>query len=189
MKQMNSKVFSVKLLLAVLLLSTLSVQAATWSYRDPHDAVPEVEEYEWAEERVELPAYPEKEKMVKINFNRPNQRFEFFIDPQTLTVGDDGVVRYVLMLRSLSGSENIMFEGIRCDKRDYKTFAFGTSKDTFRELTRPTWKEITQTSNSWFRHDLWKHYFCFAAERFDDANTREKILRRLNIPTSLWLKK
>jgi len=186
---MNSKVFSVKLLLVVLLLSTLSLQAAQWSYRDPHDAVPDVEEYEWAEERVELPAYPDKEKMVKIDFDRSGQRFEFFIDPQTLTVGDDGVVRYVLMLRSPSGSENIMFEGIRCNKRDYKTFAYGTAKETFRPLTRPAWKEITKTSNSWFRHDLWKHYFCFDEERLDAAHTQERILRRLNIPHSLWLKK
>lgn len=190
MKQMKSNSIGVKLLLAVLLLNTLYAQAAKWSYRDPHDVVPKgVEEYEWVEERVELPAYPEREKMVRIEFDRPDQRFEYFIDPKSLSVGEDGVVRYVLMLRSPSGSENIMFEGIRCSKRDYKTFAFGTAKDTFRQLRNPAWKEITQTSNNWFRHDLWKHYFCFAEERLSTAITRESILRRLNIPTSQWLQK
>lgn len=187
---MHSIVLSAKLLPAVLLLSTLSAPAANWSYHDPHDELPDnIEEYEWAEERVALPTYPEKEKMVNLNFDRPNQKFEFFIDPQTLTVGDDGVIRYVLMLRSSSGSENVMFEGIRCGEKDYKTFAFGTAENSFRQLTRPTWKEITQTSNSWFRHDLWKNYFCFVEDRLDTIITREKILRRLNIPTSLWLKK
>ena len=66
-----------------------------------------VERYEWVEERVELPAYPEQEKMVRIEFDRPDQRFEYFIDPKSLSVGEDGVVRYVLMLRSPPGRRTL----------------------------------------------------------------------------------
>ena len=52
--------FSVKLLLTLSLSSTFSVPAAQWSFRAPHDAVPQnAEEYEWAEERVELVVGPE----------------------------------------------------------------------------------------------------------------------------------
>ena len=177
--------FSVKLLLTLSLSSTFSVPAAQWSFRAPHDAVPQnAEEYKWAEERVELPAYPNKEKMVRLDFDRSDRRFEFFIDPETLTVGEDGVIRYVLLLRSPSGSENLMFEGMRCTERDYKTFAFGTAEGKFRQLRSPAWKEITQTSNNWFRHDLWKKYFCYVEDDLTVKTTREGILQRLAIPAA-----
>ena len=55
-----------------------------------------------------------------------------------------------------------MFEGIRCSKRDYKTFALVPLKIPSGSCN-PAWKEITQTSNNWFRHDLWKALF-FAEE-------------------------
>jgi len=185
---MSSNAINIRLLLTVLLLSSYSVHAIDWSFRAPHDAVPEnAEEYEWAEESTELPAFPEKEKMLQITFDRPNPRFKFFIDPETLSVGDDGVVRYVLMLRSPSGSENIMYEGIRCSKQDYKTIAFGTAKGKFRHLSRPRWKEITETSNNWFRRDLWQFYFCLADERLKVIN-RDNILRRIQNPNTILLK-
>lgn len=190
MRKMNLIDFSVKLLLTVMLMSSISVPAAQWSFRAPHDAVPEnAEEYEWTEESIELPAYPDKEKMVRVKFDRADRRFEFFIDPETLSVGEDGVVRYVLMLRSPSGSENVMFEGIRCTERDYKTFAFGTGEGKFRQLRSPVWKEITQTSNNWFRHDLWKKYFCYVEDGLEVKTTRESILQKLDIPTPPQLSK
>ena len=185
MKLMNSNAFREKLVLVVLLLGSLSAQASSWSFSAPHDTVPKnAEEYEWTENKADLPAYPDKEKLVRIKFDRPDARFEFFIDPETLTVGDDDVVRYVLLLRSPSGSENIMFEGIRCGSKDYKTFAFGTRENKFRQLRSPAWKEITKTSNNWFRYDLWKYYFCSMDERLK-VITRENILQRLRNPSDL----
>jgi len=181
---MKSIALGMRLMLALLLLGRLSAPAAEWSFRAPHDAVPHnAEEYEWKEERIDLPAYPDREKMFRINFDRPNSRFEFFIDLETLSVGEDGVVRYVMILRSTSGSENVMFEGIRCTRRDYKTFAFGTAKQQFRQLSKPVWKEITQTSNNWFRYDLWKDYFCGGGELASYALlTRDNILQRFGNP-------
>jgi hypothetical protein len=49
----------------------------------------------------------------------------FLIDVDTLSIGKDGVVRYVLVVRSPRGAENVSFEGIRCATREQKSYAFG----------------------------------------------------------------
>jgi hypothetical protein len=48
---------------------------------------------------------------------------KFAVDPQTLSIGPDGVVRYVMMASSDSGVVNAMYEGIRCSTSEVRTYA------------------------------------------------------------------
>ena len=41
--------------------------------------------------------------------------FKFAIDPDSIRIDPDGVTRYVLVITSPSGSQQINFEGIRCE--------------------------------------------------------------------------
>ena len=126
------------LLAAVLLLHAAASQARSWSYRDPHDHAPRhVEEYEWQEQEAELPAFPKEESLLALPIQRPDSRHRFLIDPETLAVGEDGVVRYTLVMRSLSGGRNVMYEGIHCTEKAYKTFAYGTRDNQLRALSKP----------------------------------------------------
>ena len=45
------------------------------------------------------------------------------IDPKTLSVGEDGVVRYVMVARSSSGALNVLYQGVRCQTGEVKTYA------------------------------------------------------------------
>ena len=47
----------------------------------------------------------------------------FGIDPQTLSVSVDGVVRYVVVASSLQGANTALFEGIRCNSDEFRTYA------------------------------------------------------------------
>ena len=138
-----------------------------WSFEDPHDAPLRYQEDEaWQEQKLkELPPYPDPGRLLEIQFQHPGSRFRYFIDPDSLSIGDDGVVRYTLVLESVrSGSRNVMYEGMRCPTREYKTLAYGTRKGVFRPLGRPRWLSIDGGRSNWFRRDLWEFYLCRSNE-------------------------
>ena len=61
-----------------------------------------------------IPTPPTKRGEL-IEFSVPGTRdFRFFVDASTLSVDNEGIVRYVLVARSASGTENVSFEGMRC---------------------------------------------------------------------------
>ena len=79
----------------------------------------------WHEEQLALPPYP-KQGSNLVRFDAGTDTgFRFFVDTATLSVGADGVVRYVLIARSPQGAENVSFEGLRCRNDDYKVYATG----------------------------------------------------------------
>lgn len=45
------------------------------------------------------------------------------IDPATLTITRDGVVRYVVVASSPGGGMNVMYEGIRCATAQFRVYA------------------------------------------------------------------
>jgi hypothetical protein len=137
---------------------------------EPHDApLKNIEERQWEEESVELPAYPKDENLLEFQVDQPGSKFSYFVDTESISVGEqDGVVHYTLVIRSLKGSQNVMFEGMHCTERQYKTFAYGTSKGEFKPLRKPRWRSIRETRNVRYRKDLWEFYLC----DFETGKTR-----------------
>jgi len=84
----------------------------------------EQEKLNWKEAAVTPPPYPGDADLVEFQVSS-GTTFRFFIDPASLSVGPDGVVRYTLVARSPSGVANVSYEGIRCSSRSYKIFARG----------------------------------------------------------------
>lgn len=154
------------LLLIGLLWAGPSIAVKNWSFDDPHDAPLHYEEGEkWKEQKLkDLPPYPDAEKLLEVHFEHPESRFRFFIDPASVAIGKDRVVRYTLVLESRSGNRNIMYEGMRCSTRDYKTLAYGTKNGEFRPLGKPKWLSIDRSRSNWFRRDLWEFYLCRSNE-------------------------
>ena len=48
---------------------------------------------------------------------------KFGIDPDSLTISKDGIVRYVVVAAAESGSRTAMFEGIWCRTGEVKVYA------------------------------------------------------------------
>ena len=111
----------------------------------------------WKELDLKLPAYPGDKGLIELQVQGTN-RFRFYIDPESLAVGPDGVVRYTLVARSPSGVANVSYEGIRCYTREYKTFAFGN--DGRWSARDSEWRRIeSKSTNSW-HYELRVNYFC-----------------------------
>ena len=78
------------------------------------------EEAPWRElQDVEPPAFPRKESLREFYVSAVATN-QYMIDESTLTVGSDGVVRYVLVVQTSGGATNVSFEGINCKDRSCK---------------------------------------------------------------------
>jgi hypothetical protein len=50
--------------------------------------------------------------------------------PETLSVGSDGVIRFVWVAQSRGGAVNVLYEGVRCLTREMRTYARWTPQQT-----------------------------------------------------------
>ncbi|HEY6863897.1 MAG TPA: CNP1-like family protein [Burkholderiales bacterium] len=99
------------------------------------------EDKPWEEQKWALPAYPADENLLRF-YVSPTTPFEFFIDSKSVSVGKDGVVRYTLVARSPSGTSNVSYEGIRCESRERRLYAFGGADRTWLQARSADWARI-----------------------------------------------
>ncbi|MCX7693265.1 CNP1-like family protein [Tepidimonas taiwanensis] len=52
-----------------------------------------------------------------------HSQLRFGVDPASVTLGPDGVIRYVIVAQSDSGTLNAWYEGLRCATAQVKTYA------------------------------------------------------------------
>ena len=63
------------------------------------------------------------------------------VDPNTIRLGSDGVMRYVVVMVNSTGSVNAAYEGVRCTSAEVKTYARWTSQGTWEPVATPSWKD------------------------------------------------
>lgn len=96
---------------------------------------------DWVEGQVEPPAFPKDADLVEFHVSAGAAN-RFMVDASTLSVGEDGVVRYVLVVRTPGGATNVTHEGIRCKTGEYKLFASGRSDGTWARSRTSAWRPI-----------------------------------------------
>jgi CNP1-like family len=97
---------------------------------------------------IEMPAYVS----VKVG-----------VDPATVTVGSDGIVRYVVVMTNTNGSANAAFEGIRCATDEVKVYARQGTSGKWTTVAVQQWKSVNDDTPS--RH-------AYAIARQGVCNTR-----------------
>jgi hypothetical protein len=117
----------------------------------------------WQEIQSLMPAYPKPEHFIAIPLGARSSN-QFFIDYPSVTAGEDGVVRYSMVIRSPSGAETISFEGMRCTTGERKLYAFGHGDGKgggqWSRNRNARWEPIQGRSLNDFRRELFYHYFC-----------------------------
>ena len=77
---------------------------------------------DWKEVEVPPPPALRTANLVPVEVAGGTQlRYE--VDPQSVAIGADRVVRYVVVASSRSGTINAMYEGLRCDRGEYRIYA------------------------------------------------------------------
>jgi hypothetical protein len=138
-----------------------------------------VQEVEWVEAAV--PDAPAFSTTNGIAIDMPHHvSVKVAVDPSTLAIGNDGIVRYVATMTNLGGSVSAVYEGIRCTTDEVKTYARWSSSGQWTRTTEPVWKEINGNLPS-------KHAFAIArqgaCENHLSRNSVAEIVRALRATT------
>lgn len=109
------------------------------------------ESTDWKEAGVSAPGFS-TDKLLRFEVSAYSE-LSYGIDPATLSLGPDGVVRYVMVARSASGALNVAFEGVRCATAEVKTYARWTpsadgASGQWRASEPPAWRPLIGLSAS-----------------------------------------
>src|SRR5262249_22475433 len=116
------------------------------------------EEKPWVEREVKLPPFPRLANMIRFDPGLKNSN-RYYVDPQSISVGDDGVVRYTMLVQGAGGAENVSYEGLRCRTLEHKYYAFGRRDGTWNNVAPSEWRRFDNRIAS-LQLTLWTDYFC-----------------------------
>ncbi len=120
----------------------LAAIAAAWTIALAPAWAQREEPEPWKEAQATPPADWSAERAVEFQLGNPTS-LRYAIDPKTLTVGDDGVVRYVFIARSSSGAVNALYEGVRCQTAEVKLYArWDTDARQWRSNPAEPWQAM-----------------------------------------------
>lgn len=146
-------------LLALSALPALSQDARTLIERDGGLNHGAFEPKEWQE--AEAPPPPEFDIRRLLPLEMPHyMSLRFGVDPKTMSVTGDGVVRYVVVAHRENPdvAVNAFYEGVRCATGEYKTYA-RYSGNQWDAVATPEWKRIEER-NSIYTYQLVRQSLC-----------------------------
>lgn len=154
--------------------------------RDPDGNVVINKNYEekgpWQEAEATIPTFPQDEALIKIYVSAVTTH-TYMIDSTTLQPGSDGVVRYVLVVRTAGGAQNISFEGIHCKEHKWKLYATGQRDGTWSKARVSEWRPIENKSVNRYHAALSREYFCPQGAAILSVEEGRDALRRGHHPS------
>ena len=102
-------------------------------------AQPEPEE--WKESEAPPPPAFNASQLIALNMP-PYVTLQVGVDPATLVITPDGIVRYVVVARNAAGSTTAMYEGLRCATGQVKTYARQTAGSAWAVVNNPQWQAL-----------------------------------------------
>lgn len=114
------------------------------------------DEEDWKETEVPAPPAFQKNGLLRIDMP-PYVTLTVGVDPATLSLSADGVVRYVVVAVNASGSVTALYEGIRCATDQVKSYARASEDGRWVMTKAPTWRGLSDNLPS-------KHALAFARQ-------------------------
>ena len=117
------------------------------------------EEKPWVELEAQLPPAPKEENLLPFYASSATDN-RFFVDSASVTVSADGVVRYILAIKSSANVMNISFEGMRCSSVEVKRYAFGRANGDWGKARNARWEPVTYKDANRHHYMLFTDFFC-----------------------------
>ena len=141
----------------------IALAALTLALATPLRAQVELDNPDWKESSTPTAPAFSADKVLPLNMPI-YVTLKVGIDPNTLTITPDGIVRYVVVTRNASGSVNALYEGIRCATGEVKTYARANGSGVWSMVAEPTWRHFTDNLPS-------KHAWVFARQAACDGRS------------------
>ena len=125
----------------ILALALCSAFACASAQTNPDPAA------DWQEVDAPPPPALHTQGLVPVEVLRSGT-MHFGVDPASVSVGADRVVRYVVVATSSSGTVNGIYEGIRCDTGEVKVYARHNPDSGWVRTRDPQWQNIFTQSNT-----------------------------------------
>jgi len=116
----------------------------------------------WTENKVtSLPPLPQPNaKLLPFDVSN-NTQLTFGIDPASVSIGTDGVVRYTVVITTPGGGRNVNYEGIRCDTYEWRLYAsLNADHDGWDRTVENDWDRIQKGTLNAYHSALYTDYFC-----------------------------
>ena len=157
---------------AFVLLATMLVAAAAFAdFEEDYDSK------QWQEVEVQLPPAPRQETLLPFYVSAATEN-RFFVDGATLSVGSDGVVRYVMLVLTPQGARNATYEGMRCETRERRIYASGRLDGSWSKARKNEWARIQDAYANRQHAALFLEYFCpFGYIVQDAAEARNALIK------------
>lgn len=126
----------------------------------------------WKEIEAKLPPYPKTANLIPFEAGTATAN-RFFIDPASVSIGEDGIVRYTLVVKTAGGATNVSYEGIRCETREQKYYAIGHSDGSWSRARNPQWRHIEYKEINRQHAALYSDYFC--ANKFPVGSVKQAL--------------
>ena len=146
----------------------LGLSLAAWAQFSP-------EAMDWKEGEIPPPPTFDAGKLLKFDVSASSS-LVYGVDPATLGIGPDGIVRYVMVATSASGARNVVYEGIRCSTGEFKTYARYSAEGAWSRVEKAEWRPMFGNMPS--RHALQLARVGLCSEAAPTSSVGE-IIRRL----------
>lgn len=147
-----------------------------WDYELDQEKKP------WEELQTQLPPYPKAENLLRFEVGA-NSLHSHFVDAASLSVGEDGVVRYTMVIKTGGGATNVSFEGLRCDTRKVRIYAFGHPNNQWSRARDSGWRDVQLRQINGYHYTLLRDYYCWTSSRKEVAPLKQIITNLKNGPT------
>jgi len=161
-----------KILTALLLMLPLTVYAEWGQFDFEFES-----EKPWVELSAQLPPTPKAENLVEFNVSSAT-RNRHFVDTASISVGEDKVVRYTVVIEAVGGARNVAFEGLRCATGERRLYAYGQPDGTWSKARNAQWEGIKFRSLLSYHKALYEDYFCPDGINVRDAKEAVRKLRQ-----------
>lgn len=140
---------------AVFLLAFATATSAQSRFEEDFDD----KDKPWQEVAIQLPPAPQAEDLASFYVSATATQ-SFAVDTKSLSVSEDGVIRYTLVAVSDAGARNVSYEGIRCETYERKLYAFGQPDGKWSRSRRDQWERIQGGASNRQHAALAKDFFC-----------------------------
>lgn len=168
------KVLTACLLLFPPLVGGYDADSGGWSPRIFIEPEP------WKEQQGGIPPYPGQDRLLEVAVDTEGRPYRIYIDPASLSMDEDGVARYTVVIISSSGVWNVSYEGLHCGEYKYRRYAYGFD-GKWQPLGDTSWQAITGRGMNRYRKTFYNAYMCSPTEPFLNA---AQVLEKLRFGTA-----